>query len=233
MRNIILYLTYLFRHHFPNQSYLTFPPSSWYHLTMEKAKIRRIAVVLRLSYASGRDLLYGISQYARRKCRWQFHVINFHEDATAEELHSAVADGKLDGMIANAADNPAIAKVLDSVLNSARCHRRPYAPSHTQGRHRLRPQRRHRHRPSRRRVSGLDRTLSFVRIHRSQHRFMRIRSSTARTRIPLGAWQRRLRRAHICNCRQCQTRIVRRHKSAQRMAEGAAKTSGNHGSARP
>ena len=81
---------------------------------MEKAKIRRIAVVLRLSYASGRDLLYGISQYARRKCRWQFHVINFQGDATAEELHSAVEEGKLDGMIANGADNQAIAKVLEA-----------------------------------------------------------------------------------------------------------------------
>ncbi len=81
---------------------------------MEKAKIRRIAVVLRLSYASGRDLLYGISQYARRKCRWQFHVINFQGDATAEELHSAVAGGKLDGIIANGADNQAIAKVLEA-----------------------------------------------------------------------------------------------------------------------
>jgi LacI family transcriptional regulator len=81
---------------------------------MEKAKIRRIAVVLRLSYASGRDLLFGISQYARRKCRWQFHVINFQGDATAEELHSAVAEGKLDGMIANAADNHAIAKMLEA-----------------------------------------------------------------------------------------------------------------------
>lgn len=81
---------------------------------MEKAKIRRIAVVLRLSYASGRDLLFGISQYARRKCRWQFHVINFQGDATSEELRSAVAGGKLDGMIANGADNHAIAKVLEA-----------------------------------------------------------------------------------------------------------------------
>ena len=87
---------------------------SWYHLTMKKGKIRRIAVVLRLSYASGRDLLYGISQFARRKCRWQFHVINFQGYATAEELHSAVAGGKLDGIIANGADNQAIAKVLEA-----------------------------------------------------------------------------------------------------------------------
>ena len=81
---------------------------------MAKAKVRRIAVVLRLSYASGRDLLYGISQYARRKCRWHIHVINRQGDVTARELHAAVAEGKLDGIIANGADNPAIAKVLDA-----------------------------------------------------------------------------------------------------------------------
>ena len=81
---------------------------------MAKAKIRKIAVVLKLSYASGRDLLYGISLYARQKCHWHIHVINFKGDATANELRAAVAEGKLDGIIANGADNPAIEKVLDA-----------------------------------------------------------------------------------------------------------------------
>lgn len=81
---------------------------------MSQVRILNIAVVLRLSYASGRDLLYGISQYARRKCRWRMHVINFNGDATVEELRMAIADGNLDGIIANGADNPEMTKILDA-----------------------------------------------------------------------------------------------------------------------
>ena len=77
-------------------------------------RVASVAVVLRLSYASGRDLLYGISQYVRRKCRWRLHVMNFQGDATAEELREALAGGGLGGVIANGADNPAVAGALDS-----------------------------------------------------------------------------------------------------------------------
>ena len=74
-------------------------------------KIKKVAVVLRLSYASGRDLLYGISLYARRRCRWQFRIINYSGDATADEMRRAFADG-VDGIIANGLDNEAFAKCL-------------------------------------------------------------------------------------------------------------------------
>ena len=82
---------------------------------MKSAKqVRKIAVLLRLSYASGRDLLYGISQYARTKCRWRLHVINLLGDSSADELRETVARGEVDGIIANGADAPAVASVLDA-----------------------------------------------------------------------------------------------------------------------
>lgn len=56
--------------------------------------------VLNLSYASGRDILYGLSQYARKRGRWHLHLANSGEEATLREIRQAVADG-VDGIIAN------------------------------------------------------------------------------------------------------------------------------------
>ncbi len=67
--------------------------------------------MLRLSYGSGRDLLYGISCYARKHCRWRFHIINFTDDATLDEIRRAEDEG-IDGIIANGVDNESIAKFL-------------------------------------------------------------------------------------------------------------------------
>ena len=77
-----------------------------------RKSVKRVAVVLRLSYESGRDLLYGISLYAKRHCHWRFHIINFAGDATAVELQHAEAEG-VDGIIANGVDNEAIARFLN------------------------------------------------------------------------------------------------------------------------
>ena len=177
---------------------------------MEKAKIRKIAVVLKLSYASGRDLLYGISQYARQKCHWHIHVINFKGDATANELRAAVAEGKLDGIIANGADNPAIAKVLDAskcplVVIGARppmlARKDAIAFVHNDdiaiGR-----------RSAWRRISGLARALSLIWFRRPQHRFQQLCSGASRTRVPLRAQRHRRRRAHIQDRRQRRVRVV-------------------------
>ena len=82
---------------------------------MKSAKqVHKIAVLLRLSYASGRDLLYGISQYARTKCRWRLHVINLLGEDSVAELREAVASGELDGIIVNGAESPAVASVLNA-----------------------------------------------------------------------------------------------------------------------
>ena len=79
----------------------------------KKKQVKRVAMVLRLSYESGRDLLYGISLYAKRCCHWRFHIINLSGDvsATLAELQCAEAEG-LDGIIANGVDKEEIAQFL-------------------------------------------------------------------------------------------------------------------------
>ena len=71
---------------------------------MKKGRTCKIAVVLRLAFGSGRDILYGVSRYARRHCRWRLHIINFAGDDTLEEIRLAERKG-LDGIIANGLDN--------------------------------------------------------------------------------------------------------------------------------
>ena len=78
---------------------------------MKKGKVCKVAVVLRLAFGSGRDILYGISRYARKHCRWQFHIINFAGDDTLAEIRHAERKG-VDGIIANGLDNTLIATHL-------------------------------------------------------------------------------------------------------------------------
>ena len=75
---------------------------------MKKGKVCKVAVVLRLAFGSGRDILYGISRYARKHCRWQLHIINFTGDDTLNEIRRAERKG-VDGIIANGLDNAVIA----------------------------------------------------------------------------------------------------------------------------
>lgn len=51
-------------------------------------QIHTIGVGLNLSYASGRDLLYGISAFAKRNCHWNIHLINFSQDYSEQKLDS-------------------------------------------------------------------------------------------------------------------------------------------------
>ena len=80
-------------------------------MTKKKRQPRKIAVVLRLAFRSGRDILYGISRYARKHCRWQFHIINFSGDDTLAEIRRTEKKG-VDGIIANGLDNTLIASHL-------------------------------------------------------------------------------------------------------------------------
>ena len=75
---------------------------------MKKGKVCKVAVVLRLAFGSGRDILYGISRYARKHCRWQLHIINFTDDDTLAEIQRAERKG-VDGIIANGLDSAVIA----------------------------------------------------------------------------------------------------------------------------
>ena len=80
---------------------------------MKKTKkcVRNVAIVLRLAFGSGRDLMYGIARYARKHCNWQLHIINFTGDDTLAEIQRAERKG-VDGIIANGLDNAMIAAHL-------------------------------------------------------------------------------------------------------------------------
>lgn len=49
-------------------------------MKMRTGRIYRIWVHLRLSYASGRDILYGISRYARANAHWNIRLLPFTEN---------------------------------------------------------------------------------------------------------------------------------------------------------
>lgn len=60
--------------------------------------IRNVAVILRLAGASGRDLLSGISRYAREHCHWRMTIFN-GPDITPETLVRDLGTGLYDGVI--------------------------------------------------------------------------------------------------------------------------------------
>lgn len=61
-------------------------------------KIRKVAIVLRLVGAAGRDLLTGISTYARDFCHWQISVFNSSEQFTPAVVNRLKDEG-YDGII--------------------------------------------------------------------------------------------------------------------------------------
>ena len=73
-------------------------------------RVRNVAVVLKLSGASGRDLLSGISTYAREHCRWRLRIFSRSEDFTPSAL-SEIPD--LDGIITSERGVDGISKVLE------------------------------------------------------------------------------------------------------------------------
>ena len=69
-------------------------------------KIYRILVHLRLSYASGRDILYGISRYARANAHWNIRLMPFSEESSAQ--HFPLPE-EVDGIITSEPLSPAAA----------------------------------------------------------------------------------------------------------------------------
>ena len=59
----------------------------------DNSRIYSIGVRLNLSYASGRDLLYGISNFAKKNCHWNIHLISSGDKDVENQLDS------LDGII--------------------------------------------------------------------------------------------------------------------------------------
>ena len=69
---------------------------------LSSKRIFNVAVVLRLAGASGRDLLSGISRYARENCHWRMTVVN-GPDLGAAALMRELASGGFDGIISSEA----------------------------------------------------------------------------------------------------------------------------------
>ena len=61
-----------------------------------KSKIQNIWVYLRLSYASGRDILYGISRHARANAHWNIRLLPFAGEGDKERFPEP---GEADGII--------------------------------------------------------------------------------------------------------------------------------------
>lgn len=72
--------------------------------------IRNVAVVLKLSGASGRDLLNGISTYAREHCRWRLRIFARAEDFTPTALAEIP---NLDGIITSERGADGMPQVLE------------------------------------------------------------------------------------------------------------------------
>ena len=66
-------------------------------------RIHNVAVILRLAGASGRDLLSGISRYARENCHWRMTVAN-GPDLAPEALAAELKSGRFDGIITSEAE---------------------------------------------------------------------------------------------------------------------------------
>lgn len=62
----------------------------------QNRSIKNIGIVLRLSYASGRELLHGISSFARANCHWSLRLL-FVEGSDGHK--TIVNDERLDGII--------------------------------------------------------------------------------------------------------------------------------------
>ena len=73
-------------------------------------RVRNVAIALKLSGASGRDLLSGISTYAREHCHWRLRIFSRSEDFTPEAL-AEIRD--LDGIITSERGTDGIPQILE------------------------------------------------------------------------------------------------------------------------
>ena len=81
----------------------------WYTVPMSRkpsVRIRSVAVILKLTRASERDLLMGISRYARDHCHWNLNILSHEDVISAQTVGRMIEDG-IDGIIAgdNALEN--------------------------------------------------------------------------------------------------------------------------------
>lgn len=75
--------------------------------------IRRVIVVLRLSFASHRDILHGLSQAVRPHGSWKFTVIDYLADTDGSLLRAALDGGGVSGVIAASIGHEAVSAGLE------------------------------------------------------------------------------------------------------------------------
>jgi len=75
------------------------------------SRTRCVAVLVRLRFASGRDILYGIRRYSNRHYDWRVHIINNFDQDTLGELRKLMEDG-LDGLIVNGIVFPEVGRMV-------------------------------------------------------------------------------------------------------------------------
>lgn len=63
-----------------------------------RVPFRRVAIALRLSFASNRDLLTGITNHAKRHCRWDIQLLPIPESYTACGVQAMLGSG-IDGIL--------------------------------------------------------------------------------------------------------------------------------------
>ena len=78
--------------------------------------VRKVAVCLRLSGASNRDLLTGIMDYARECCHWQLSILD-SSAMDAKSVLSAIKSERYDGLITLETDNP---EAIDAMNRSSK-----------------------------------------------------------------------------------------------------------------
>ena len=57
-----------------------------------KVGFRKVVIALRLSYASNRDILSGITAYAKRHCHWDIHLLSIPESYSVESVKAALGE---------------------------------------------------------------------------------------------------------------------------------------------
>ena len=78
-----------------------------------KVGFRKVVIALRLSYASNRDILAGITAYAKRHCHWDIRLLPIPESYTSQSV-KATLRGFPDGFITSEIIPDEISKLLKS-----------------------------------------------------------------------------------------------------------------------
>lgn len=76
-----------------------------------RVPFRRVAIALRLSFASNRDLLTGITNHAKRHCRWDIQLLPIPESYTECGIRALLNSG-IDGILTSEIIQDDIARLL-------------------------------------------------------------------------------------------------------------------------